>query len=156
MLSRIDGARVATSVARGESVTVEVGGESVVLEPAALLVETASAEGFACAEEGGYLVGLETALTEELVQEGVARELVRTVQEARKDAGLEVSDRIVLDIEGNELLMSALAGYRDYIAAETLTSQWGHVEEARASGRVSHDSGGATGVIRLRKDDLWH
>jgi isoleucyl-tRNA synthetase len=156
VLSRIDGAQVATAVARGESVTVEVGGESVVLEPTALLVETASAEGFACAEEGGYLVGLETALTEELVREGVARELVRTVQEARKDAGLEVSDRIVLDIDGNELLMSALGGYRDYIAAETLTSQWGHVEEGGASGRVSHDSGGATGVIRLRKDELWH
>jgi hypothetical protein len=54
------------------------------------------------------------------------------------------------------LLMSALGGYRDYIAAETLTSQWGHVEEGGASGRVSHDSGGATGVIRLRKDELWH
>ena len=67
-----------------------------------LLVETSSAEGFACAEDSGYLVGLDTSLDDELRREGLARELVRAVQDARKQAGLEVSDRIELLVEGDE------------------------------------------------------
>ena len=77
------------------------GGETLIFEPEDVLVETTSAEGYACAEEGGWLVGLDTALTEALEREGLARELVRTVQEARKQAGLEVSDRITLRIDGS-------------------------------------------------------
>ncbi len=59
-------------------------------------MESSAAEGFACAEEGGYLVGLDTTLERGAAsREGIARELVRAVQDARKQAGLEVagSDR---------------------------------------------------------------
>jgi isoleucyl-tRNA synthetase len=151
----IDGARVAATVARGEPVTVNLGEQSVVLEPAALLVETTSAVGFACAEGGGYLVGLETALTDELIHEGLARELVRTVQEARKDSGLAVSDRIVLDIEGNQPIMAALTRHHDYIEAETLTSRWERLPDSAASASVQHNLGEAMWTIRLRRDESW-
>ena len=52
--------------------------------------------------------------------EGIARELVRTVQDARKSADLEISDRILLTITGSNLVQEALATYRDYIMSETL------------------------------------
>ena len=100
-------------------------GETLIFEPEDVLVETTSAEGYACAEEGGWLVGLDTALTEALEREGLARELVRTVQEARKQAGLEVSDRITLRIDGSAGVAAALDAYRGYVMEETLATDWG-------------------------------
>jgi len=154
-LSRCDGADIAAKVARGEAVTWEISGHSIALEPSELLVETSSAAGFACAEAAGYLVGLETTLTEELRLEGLARELVRTVQEARKEAGLAVSDRIVLDVQGSTAIGSALSAHRSYIEAETLTSRWEPLEDSQARMRVTHNLGEASWVIRLRRDESW-
>jgi len=105
-------------------VTTTVDGETLRFEADDILVETSSAPGYASAEEGGYLVGLDTRLDEGLILEGLARELVRTVQETRKQAGLEVSDRITLRIEGSADIASALAAHRDYVATETLASRW--------------------------------
>jgi isoleucyl-tRNA synthetase len=94
------------------------------LEPEDFLVETEAAEGFACAEDSGYLTELDTSLTVELVNEGIAREIVRSVQDARKQAGLEVSDRILLGVSGSEGVSKALAAHRDYVMAETLATEW--------------------------------
>jgi isoleucyl-tRNA synthetase len=123
-LSAADGAALAAAAARGETQRVAIAGQDVELEPGMLLIETESARGFACAEEGGYLVGLDTTLDENLRREGLAREVVRAVQDARKQAGLEVSDRIVLDVDGDTAVAAAVAAHRDYVMAETLTSEW--------------------------------
>ena len=119
-----DGAAIAGAVARGDRFEIEVGGEQISLAAEDVLIETSSAEGYACGEDGGYLTALDTTLTEELVREGVARELIRTVQEARKQAGLEVSDRIVLGVSGSTGVEASLAQYRDYLMAETLATGW--------------------------------
>jgi isoleucyl-tRNA synthetase len=89
-----------------------------------VLVETRSAEGFACGEDSGYLTALDTSLDDELIREGIARELIRTVQDARKKAGLEVSDRIVLGVSGSGGVQAALDRYRDHLMAETLAVDW--------------------------------
>ena len=68
-------------------------------------------------------VALELEVTPELRREGVARELVRTIQEARKEAGLEVTDRIELGVETSGEPAEALAAHRDEIAEETLASE---------------------------------
>jgi isoleucyl-tRNA synthetase len=154
-LAQLDAATVARSVARGEAIIVQAGGQALELEPAALLVESTAAVGFACAEAGGYLVGLDTALTAELLREGLARELVRSIQDARKQAGLNVSDRIVLDIEGNDTVMAALAAHRDYVAAETLASRWDRPEGAAAFVSAEQGQGTASWVIRLQLDEAW-
>ena len=59
-----------------------------------------------------------------MIREGVARELIRTVQDARKSAGLEVSDRITLGISGSTGVEAALTEHRDYLMAETLAVDW--------------------------------
>ena len=98
--------------------------EVLTLGPDDVLVETSSAEGYACGEEGGYLTALDTTLNDDLIREGIARELVRTVQEARKNAGLEVSDRIRLGVSGTARIEEVLTEYRDLLLAETLATDW--------------------------------
>ena len=123
-LLEADGARIAGNVARGESTVISVGSAALTLVPGEVLVETSSEEGFACAEDGGFLTEFDTALNEELIDEGLAREIVRSVQDARKQAGLEVSDRISLGVSGSAGVDKALATYRDYVMAETLATDW--------------------------------
>jgi isoleucyl-tRNA synthetase len=65
-------------------------------------------------------VALELDLDEELVREGLAREIVHAVQNARKTAGLEVSDRIALALGGDEELLEAARAYEPYLTGETL------------------------------------
>ena len=97
---------------------------SLTLASDEIVVETEAAEGFECAEEGGYLTELDTTLSDELLDEGVAREIVRSVQDARKQAGLEVSDRILLGVSGSDAVEKALLSHRDYVMTETLATDW--------------------------------
>jgi isoleucyl-tRNA synthetase len=149
-LKSADGAAIAAAVARDASQTFVIDGESLTIEPADLLVESAAAEGFACAEEEGFLVGLDTALDDALRREGLARELVRAVQDARKQAGLEVADRIVLCVEGDAAVTAAIAEHRDYLMSETLASAW------RKPGAqefvAAQEQGEARWIIRLARD----
>jgi isoleucyl-tRNA synthetase len=104
--------------------------ESVELFPGELLVETHEREGFAVAQEGGLVVALDTELDEQLRQEGLARDLVRTLNDMRKAAGFDISDRIVTYYsigdggkpEDQGLVRGALAAHEDYIRAETLST----------------------------------
>ena len=70
---------------------------------------------------GGGFVVLDTDVTTELELEGTARDLVRAVQQARRDAGLEVSDRISLEVTGAEFVYRAVLNHRDLLTGETLT-----------------------------------
>jgi isoleucyl-tRNA synthetase len=115
---------IATRVANGESFEVECNGRKLNFESDDVLIETKSAEGYSCGEEGGFLTAIDTKLTEALIKEGIARELVRSVQEARKKSGFDVSDRIILGISGSEIVESVIHDYRDYIMNETLATEW--------------------------------
>ncbi|HEX7062830.1 MAG TPA: isoleucine--tRNA ligase [Woeseiaceae bacterium] len=123
-LADADGAAIAGAAARGEVFALEVDGETVPLGPEDVLIETHSAEGYVYSEDGGFLTALDTTLNEALVREGLARELIRTVQEARKQAGLEVADRIVLGVRGSAGVSEALAAWREHLMAETLAVRW--------------------------------
>ncbi|MEE8395467.1 MAG: DUF5915 domain-containing protein, partial [bacterium] len=125
------GPQIAASVTGGGPFTLQLkGGEALELEPEDVLVETTSVEGYVSAEEGGYLVRLDTQLDDGLLREGMARELVRSVQEARKQAGLNIADRIVLSIEGTPAVAAALAEHREFIMAETLAVEWTDGDDA--------------------------
>ena len=123
-LVEADGGAIAVACARGEGITLDIDGESIAFESEDLLIETESAEGYACAESGGHLVALDTTLNDTLIREGIAREVVRTVQDGRKQAGLEVSDRIRLHVHGTPLVTQAIDEHRDWIMNETLTADW--------------------------------
>jgi isoleucyl-tRNA synthetase len=123
-LDLADGSLIAGAVARGEHFELDLDGVKISLGPEDVLIETSAAEGYACGEDAGFLTALDTSQTDALIREGLARELIRTIQEARKQAGLDVSDRIVLGITGSAGVEAALREYRDYLMSETLAIEW--------------------------------
>jgi len=106
----------------GKSLRVVANGETFDVLPEEVEVKAQAKEGFAVAEDGPYVAALVTDLTPELVQEGLAREFVRRVQDLRKSADLDVADRIELFVEASAGLKSAIEAHKDYITVETLTS----------------------------------
>lgn len=78
--------------------------------------------GWLVASEGGLTVALDITITDKLRSEGIARELINRVQNLRKDSGLEVTDRIVLKVETNELIREAIRSNMDYVCAEVLAN----------------------------------
>ena len=143
-----DGAMIAATAAAGESCELLVDSQTLTLEPEDVLIETTSAEGYACAQAGGYLVGLDIQLTPELRIEGLARELIRTVQDGRKQAGLEVSDRIRLRISGSPDVQAALAAHRALVMSETLAGD-SEGECFKDCYSVQHEMDGACWTIEL-------
>ena len=84
-------------------------------------MQTESRGGLAVASDKGVTVAVDTELTLELIEEGYARDLVRTINNMRKDAGLDIADRIDLAFEAGSDVTSAISNFADYIVQETLT-----------------------------------
>jgi isoleucyl-tRNA synthetase len=108
-------------LAGGEPLAIQVEGTTVELVPEDIMVEHLPREGSVVAAEGGLIVALDTALTPELVEEGLAREFVSKLQNMRKTADLEVTQRIRVKFSGDEAVQSAVAKHLDYITTETLS-----------------------------------
>ncbi len=99
---------------------LEVEGDEVELTPEEVLIREEPREGLAVASERGVTVAVDTLITPELRAEGLAREVVRRVQNLRKEAGFELDDRIVAVYQAEGELAEAVEAWKDYIAAETL------------------------------------
>lgn len=125
-LQSADGKKAAACCAADKTFEVEVEGQTLELTPEELLVEAKSPEGYAASEDSGYLVALSTDLTPELEREGLARDVVRHIQELRKTSGLEITDRIQLYVDGDsEMLTKTLEEHGDTIKGETLAVSLG-------------------------------
>jgi isoleucyl-tRNA synthetase len=134
------------------TVTLATASGTVVLEPADVVFEhDGPEEGWVGVFDRGTSAALDTRVTPELALEGMAREVVRHVQETRKKARLEMEDRIELALEtGSDGLRAAIEAHRDYIAAETLVARWAaSLDGAGHQERVSVD--GQPLTIALRK-----
>jgi isoleucyl-tRNA synthetase len=106
---------------RGESVTIPVEGTEVSLSPGDVLVSTQHSAGWVTAEDRGLQIALSTELSDDLVREGMARDFVRQVQQLRKDANLEIEDRIrVFYVTDNAEVLAAIREWDEYVRSETL------------------------------------
>jgi isoleucyl-tRNA synthetase len=106
----------------GQSVEVVADGQTVTLLPEEVEVRLSAKEGYAAAEEAGYLVAVATELSEDLVREGLAREVVRRIQIMRKEADFRIEDYITTYYRADPTLREVLAEYGDYIKQETLST----------------------------------
>jgi len=115
-LAALDGAAAAEALEGGQPITVVLGGAPVDLSPEDVQLRVRGQQGFAVSREGGEVVALDLTLDDALRRRGLAREVVRLLQDLRKTSGLDVSDRIHLHLDGLE----AVAGHLDYIGREVL------------------------------------
>ncbi|MEZ6147765.1 MAG: DUF5915 domain-containing protein [Planctomycetaceae bacterium] len=136
-LPEMEGALLAP-LRNGKPVTVTLGGEEVTLEPDDVLVSTEQASDWASGDDAGIQVALSTALTPELLREGMARDFVRHVQQARKDAGLEITDRIQVQASVDEPeAKQAIEEWATYIQNETLADAIKSMDSGHTGKRVA-------------------
>jgi len=123
-LAGLDPERTAAAVQAGEEVRLDVAGESVLLAPNEVLVQTQPAAGLAVAADKLATVAVDTVLTPGLKAEGQARELVRRIQDMRKKAGFNIEDRISLYYASDaKELVEVFQTWQTYIMSETLATQ---------------------------------
>ena len=104
------------------AITLTVDGEDFEMTKEDFIIETVQPEGLSTQEYNGITVSLNTKLTDDLIVDGFVREMISKIQTQRKEAGLEVVDRIILSYEGNEKLASIITDKKDYIASEVLAT----------------------------------
>jgi len=134
--------------------TVELDGEPVEVLPDEVIISERPREGWSVVNEQGETVALDLQVTPQLRRAGLAREVIRMIQEARKAAGFEVSDRIalswaVLDQEGTGELREAIDEHRELIAQEVLASTIAEAESPAALSQSDPDLGLAFAVYRI-------
>ena len=103
-----------------EETTLDLNGTQVVVTAADFEITSEDMPGWLVASEGKLTVALDITVTEELRREGVSRELVNRIQNIRKDSGFEVTDKISVEIESNDLTAPAVESFAQYIAQQTL------------------------------------
>ena len=117
-LQEADQTELAKKLLAGEPITLPADGETVTVAPDEASVETEDRPGYASVSEGPYTVAVNTTITEELRREGLARELARHLNQLRKEANLELTDRIEVWLAG--VPEEVLAEYADYLKGEAL------------------------------------
>jgi isoleucyl-tRNA synthetase len=160
-LSEEESTKAAAQVKAGQNLTVQLGEESLELAPDEVLVEAKQKAGYAVAEDGGYVVALNTTVSPELKREGLLRDLVRFIQAARKEANFNISDTITTYytvVEDTENfageLAEALADPQAtrYVQSETLSSQLVQGQPGNGAFSQTVDLEGAKLVLNLVKN----
>jgi isoleucyl-tRNA synthetase len=123
-IAALDPAHVAAALRDGGQVGISVAGREHTLTADDLLLSMRAPDGYSVEREGAHAVALDLTIDEDLRREGYAREIVHAVQNARKNAGLQVEDRIELAIDGDAALLEAASAHRDYIVGETLAVEF--------------------------------
>jgi isoleucyl-tRNA synthetase len=138
-VAALDPGHVADALRAGHEVGVFIDGHDHELGPGDLLLAMAPLDGYQLEREGSHAVALELKLDDALRREGLAREVVHAVQSARREAGLEISDRIVLTLGGDGELLEAAREHEGYLSGEVLAVQVRY--DANGSGDVASIEG---------------
>jgi len=119
-LTKEDPRKVRESLRTDSELELTVGSELVKLTEEDIVVRTEVTEGYTSGESKGVMVFVETTLTDDLIQEGLARDIVRRIQEMRKEMNLDYKDTITVVYTGDAEAEKAVGQYKDYIKQETL------------------------------------
>jgi isoleucyl-tRNA synthetase len=145
-----DAAALSLALREGTA-SVEVDGETITLAPDEVIITETPREGWSVASDSGATVALDLEITEELRQAGLARDAIRLIQEARKNSGLDVADRIALRWTSTDpAVIAALSEHADLIADEVLATDFAQGEADDSYGAAFTDEGLSL-TFRLRK-----
>jgi isoleucyl-tRNA synthetase len=143
------------SVIEGASLSIDITGEgggtrALLLTADKLDIRRIEKANLRVLNEGTLTVGLDTEITRELSMEGDIRDLIRGIQNARKEMGLSVTDRITLCIHGSDSLKEAWDSFGETAASETLAVK---IEWARVEGQIPIEAGDETWQVKIQKND---
>ena len=127
-------------IEKDKNILLAINGKDITLELSDVEISSKDIEGWLVANEGSLTVALDVTISEDLRKEGVARELVNRIQNARKDTGLEVTDKIKLTILNFENLHQSISENREYIMSETLTKELVFVDELKYGTEIEFDT----------------
>ena len=127
------------TIEKDGEILIEVNGVSTQITLDEVEITSQDIEGWLVANQGNLTVALDVTITEELRKEGNARELVNRVQNLRKETGLDVTDKIKLVLEKNDILEHSIASNEKYIMTETLTTELVFVDELSDGTPISFD-----------------
>ena len=149
-VAEADAAALSLGLREGTA-SVEVDGETITLAPDEVIITETPREGWSVASDSGATVALDLEITEELRQAGLARDAIRLIQEARKNSGLDVADRIALRWTSTEpAVVTALSEHATLIADEVLATDFAQGEADDTYGETFTDEPLAL-AFRLRK-----
>jgi isoleucyl-tRNA synthetase len=132
----LDPVHVAAVMADGGEIGISVDGDEHTIGPDEVTLALQPLDGYEVEAEAGHAVALQLELDGELRREGLAREIVHAVQNARKDAGLEITDRIALALGGDEGLLIAAREHEPYLAGEVLATSVAYDAAAGATAKI--------------------
>ncbi len=135
------------TVSSGEGIVLKTAGETFELEAGDIIIERIPKAGLAVQAQGALVVALDLELDEDLIREGLARELITNIQNMRKTSGLDVTDRIYLKVSSDEAVREAVAVFEEYIKSEVLALS---IETVETEGEVV-DLNGHTATLSLQK-----
>lgn len=148
-IATADAAELAASLAASGTATVVVDGEAVEVLGDEVIVAERPREGWSVVNEQGETVALDLELTDELRRAGLARDVIRMVQEARKNSGFEVSDRITLTWSATEPTAAAVTEHLELISSEVLATSSDQVDDAAGLGFSDDELGFAFSVAKV-------
>jgi isoleucyl-tRNA synthetase len=127
-------------IEKDKNILLDLNGKNITLDISDVEISSKDIEGWLVANEGSLTVALDVTITQELRKEGVARELVNRIQNARKDTGLELADKIKLTVLNFENLQKSITDNKDYIMTETLTSELVFVDDLKDGTEIEFDA----------------
>ena len=130
-LAKLDGNKAMDQLNAGEPLKFDFDGTEVVLEKEDLLIDMAQVEGYVSEGDNAVTVVLDTNLSDELIEEGFVREIVSKIQTMRKEAGFEVMDKIIVNVDKNDKIKAIIEDNLDEIKSEVLAD---NVEFDRING----------------------
>ncbi|SES70987.1 isoleucine--tRNA ligase [Anaerobranca gottschalkii] len=128
-LQKLDGSKVIPKLEKGETISIDIGGETLELDKELVMINISAKEGFTVEMKNNLFTILDTTLTQELIDEGYAREFVSKVQQMRKNNGYEVTDNIRIYYNADDEVTNALNTFKDYIMSETLALSMEKVDD---------------------------
>ena len=108
------------SIEKQGSIAIEINGKNTILDASDVVIQSKDIEGWSVASEQGITVALDCSLTEDLLLEGIARELVNRIQSLRKHKGFEVTDTINVTLKQDKQLERAINANKNYVTSEVL------------------------------------
>ena len=129
-----------SKIESGEQIHLKINSQQITLEALDFDVVSEDIEGWLVASENNLTVALDVTLNKELINEGIARELVNRIQNHRKEIGLLVTDKIILKIQKDNIIEKAIFENRDYIVNETLTDDLIFVESIDKGIEIKFDN----------------